>query len=106
MTLVQDLQVLHDVNGPSAEDVLRSGVEGLGEDEVCVGMYADDQWIGGEDGLHKVHLTPNIVEGGDKGHVLIASVMNKTGRKLVHIMAQSIDDVFVKSHVQIELRCW
>jgi hypothetical protein len=58
-------------------------VEGLGEDEVCVGAYADDQRIGGEDSLDEVHLTPNIVVRGDKGDVLIASVVNETGRRLI-----------------------
>jgi hypothetical protein len=58
-------------------------VERLGEDEVCVGAYADDQWVGGEDSLDKVHLTPNIVVCGDEGDVLIASVVNETGRRLI-----------------------
>jgi hypothetical protein len=67
VTLVEDPQVLHDVDRPSTEYVLRSGVERLGEDEVCVGAFADDQWIGSEDSLDKVHLTPNVVVRGDEG---------------------------------------
>jgi hypothetical protein len=83
VAFVQDFQVLHDVDGPSAKDVLGGGVERLGEDKVCVGAYADDQWIGGEDSLDEVHLTPNIVVRGDKRDVLIASVVNETGRRLI-----------------------
>jgi hypothetical protein len=48
-----------------------------------VGAYADDQRVGGEDGLDEVHLTPNIVVSGDKGDVLITSVVNETGRRLI-----------------------
>jgi hypothetical protein len=83
VTFVQNLQILHDIDGPSTEDVLGSGVERLGEDEVGVGAYANDQWIGGEDSLDEVHLTPNIVVRGDERDVLIASVVNETGRGLI-----------------------
>jgi hypothetical protein len=83
VTLVQDFQVLHDVDRADAEDVLGSGVDRLGEDKVCVGADADDQWIGGEDGLDEVHLAPNVVMRGDEGDVLIAAVMNETGRRLI-----------------------
>jgi hypothetical protein len=83
MTLVQDLQVLHDIDGTGAEDVLRGGVKRLGEDEVRVDSDADDQWIGGEDSLNEVHLTADIVVRGDKGDVLIAAVVNETGRRLI-----------------------
>jgi hypothetical protein len=83
VTLVENLQVLHDVDRASTEDVLGSGVERLGEDEVCVGAYADDQRVGGEDGLDEVHLAPNVVMCGDEGDILIASVVNETGQRLI-----------------------
>jgi hypothetical protein len=46
-------------------------------------VYADDQRVGGEDSLDEVHLTPDVVVRGDEGDVLIASVMNETGRRLI-----------------------
>jgi hypothetical protein len=52
-------------------------------DKVRVGAYADDQRIGSKDGLNEVHLTPNIVVRGDEGDVLIASVVNETGQRLI-----------------------
>jgi hypothetical protein len=58
-------------------------VEGLSEDEVRVGAYADDQRVGGEDGLDEVHLSPHIVVRGDEGDILIASVVNETGQRLI-----------------------
>jgi hypothetical protein len=58
-------------------------VEGLGKDKVSVSAYADDQWVGGKDGLDEIHLLPNVVVRGDEGDVLIASVVNETGRRLI-----------------------
>jgi hypothetical protein len=64
-------------------------MERLGEDEVRVGANANDQWIGGEDGLNKVHLTADVVVRGDEGDVLIATVVNKTGQRLIGLRAMT-----------------
>jgi hypothetical protein len=66
MALIQNLQVLQDLNGSLTKDVLQGRMERLGKDEVRVLAQADDQWIGGEDGLDEVHLLPDSIVSSEE----------------------------------------
>jgi hypothetical protein len=83
MTLVQHLQVFQYVDGSLTEEVLRGGVKGLGKDEIRVLAYPNDQRVGGQDGLDEIDWLSDAVVGGDEGDVVVASVLNETGRRLI-----------------------
>jgi hypothetical protein len=91
ITFVQHFQVLQYVDGSLTEDILRGSVKGLGKDEVRVFAYPDDQRVRGQDSLDKIDGLSDAVVGGDEGDVIIASVLNETGRGLIGtcLMARS-----------------
>jgi hypothetical protein len=91
VTLVQNLQVLQEVDGSSPEYILRSSVKRLSKDKVRVLAYSDNQWVGSQNGLDKVDRLSDSVVGGDERDVVVATVMNKTGRSMIgsHVAARS-----------------
>jgi hypothetical protein len=58
-------------------------VKGFGKDEIRVLAYPNDQWVGGQDSLDEIDWLSDAVVGGDEGDVIVASVLNETGQRLV-----------------------
>jgi hypothetical protein len=58
-------------------------MKGLGKDEIRVLAYPNDQRVGGQDGLDEIDWLSDTVVGGDEGDVVVASVLDETGRRLI-----------------------